>query len=140
MLERRGRIEALGATVVVVVCDEPARVRAGVLQGLELPWPVVVDTSRQAYRAWGLRRATSVATWLSASNIRGYGRMVLGRGERLARPGADPLQLGGDFVVAPDGRVAYARAQSAAHDRPPVSLLLKRLAEAADYPCDGDDA
>jgi hypothetical protein len=58
-----------------------------------------------------------------------YARLLLG-GERLQRLGRDSLQLGGDFVVGPDGVVAWARPQRA-DDRPPVGVLLVELERAA---------
>jgi hypothetical protein len=54
----------------------------------------------------------------------------LAGGERLRRLGRDPLQLGGDFVVDPQGRIAYARPQRR-DDRPAVGELLGALERAA---------
>ncbi|MFU8841830.1 MAG: hypothetical protein ACNA8R_14100 [Nitriliruptoraceae bacterium] len=53
---------------------------------------------------------------------RSYARL-LASGERLRGAGQDPLQLGGDFVIAPDQTVAYSRPQQR-DDRPPVGELL----------------
>jgi hypothetical protein len=129
VLQRRDRIEAVGGAVLAVAFDEPQRVRAGLLHGVDDPWPVLLDRSREAYRAWGLRRAPA---WHLARLdwAPGYVRMLL-RGERPARPGSDMLQLGGDFVVAPDGTLALARPQAGFEDRPPAGLLVRALEQAA---------
>lgn len=129
MLQRRDRIAELGATVVVVVHDEPERIREGLLQGLDVPYPVIVDLERSNYRAWGLRRANPARIYLDPAVWRAYGRL-LRSGERLRPPGRDTLQLGGDFVVGSDGRLVYSRPQRA-DDRPAVGALLVALREAA---------
>lgn len=51
---------------------------------------------------------------------------LVAHGERLRPLGRDTLQLGGDFVVDPDGLVTYARPQRR-DDRPPVSVLVDEL-------------
>jgi hypothetical protein len=129
VLHHRDRVERAGGAVVFVVHDAPERVRAGLLRGLDLPWPVLVDLDRVAYRAWGLPRAAFRTIWLDPSAWGRYARLLLG-GERLQRLGRDSLQLGGDFVVGPDGVVAWARPQRA-DDRPPVGVLLAELERAA---------
>ena len=129
MLQRRDRIAELGATVVVVVHAEPERIREGLLQGLDVPYPVIVDLGRSVYRAWGLRRANPARIYLDPAVWRVYGTL-LRSGERLRPPGRDTLQLGGDFVVGSDGRLVYSRPQRA-DDRPPVGALLAALKEAA---------
>ena len=127
VLERREEIEHLGASVVVVVHDSPARARAGLLRGLDVPWPVLVDESKEVYRRWGMGRASALRTWLAPRWVFDYAQAVLGRGERLLRPGRDVLQLGGAFVIGADGRVGFAAPQRRLDGRPPVALLLREL-------------
>jgi hypothetical protein len=129
VLRSRQRIAAVGGEAVFVVHDPPDRVRAGVLDDLAIPWPVLVDLDRGAYHAWGLGRARLADIWLSPALWARYARLVAG-GERLRRLGRDTLQLGGDFVVDPQGRIAYARPQRR-DDRPPVGVLLIALERAA---------
>jgi hypothetical protein len=129
VLHHRDRVARTGATAVFVVHDTPEQVRAGLLLDLDLPWPVLVDPDRVAYRAWGLRRAAFRTVWLDPRVWARYGCLLLG-GERLQRLGRDTLQLGGDFVVDPDGVITWARPQRA-DDRPPVGVLLTELERAA---------
>jgi hypothetical protein len=129
VLRSRQRIAALGGEAVFVVHDPPDRVHAGILAELSVPWPVLVDLDRGAYRAWGLGRARMADIWLSPALWAQYARLLAG-GERLRRLGRDTLQLGGDFVVDPRGRIAYARPQRR-DDRPPVGELLGGLERAA---------
>jgi hypothetical protein len=129
VLHHRDRIERAGGTAVFVVHDPPQRIRAGLLAGLDLPWPVLVDLDRVAYRAWGLRRASFRTVWLDPRVWARYGLLLLG-GQRLRRLGSDTQQLGGDFVLDPDGVVTWARPQHA-DDRPQVGVLLAELERAA---------
>ncbi len=128
VLHSRRRLAAADGEAVFVVHDPPDRVRAGMLAGLTVPWPVLVDLDRRAYHAWGLGRARLADLWLSPTLWARYARL-LAAGERLRRLGQDTLQLGGDFVVGPGGRIAYARPQRR-DDRPPVAVLLAALERA----------
>ncbi|HEX2028952.1 MAG TPA: AhpC/TSA family protein [Nitriliruptorales bacterium] len=125
--ERRERIEGLDATAVFVGFDEPERLRRLMLRDVDLIFPFAVDRDRRAYRAWGLRRVPWRVVWLDPRVWWQYGRLLLG-GERLRSTGEDTLQMGGDFVVAPDGTVAYARPQNR-DDRPPVGELIATVAD-----------
>lgn len=123
------RIEDAGATAVAVVHDEPARVRDLLLADLDWPFPLALDDDRTTYRAWGLRRAPWWRIWLDPKVWAQYARH-LAAGHRIRGAGADLRQLGGDFVVAADGRVAWSRPQHR-DDRPPAGQLLRILEETA---------
>lgn len=126
VLSHRARIDACGGQVLAVVCDEPDRVRAGLLRGIEDPYPVLVDIPGDTYRSWGLGRAPRLALARHPAWIRDYATAAL-RGTWRARPGHDILRLGGDFVVAPDGELTFARPQTGFDDRPPAGELVAAL-------------
>lgn len=119
------RIRALGADVVFLAFDPPDALRAALLEGIDLAFPLVADPERTAYRAWGLDRAAWQRIWLDPNVWRQYGRLLL-EGQKLRRSGSDPLQLGGDFIVDAAGTLAYSRPQER-DDRPPVNALLRVL-------------
>ena len=119
----------MGAGAVFVVHDGPERLATGLLDGVERIFPVALDLDRRAYREWGLGRGSFARVVLDPKVWKEYARLILRRGERLRPRGRDPLQLGGDFVVAPGGRIAYSRPQRR-DDRPPVGLLLRELEKA----------
>lgn len=129
VLGKRDRIEALGGAVVFVVHDDAARVREGLLRGLDVFFPVLVDRERRAYEAWGMGRSSVAGVWLDPRVWLRYARLLAG-GHPPLRLGGDTLQLGGDFVVDPAGVVTYARPQKR-DDRPPVGVLLDELRLAA---------
>lgn len=123
VVRARARLDAARATAVFVVHDDPAAVRDVLLSGLDVPFPLAVDADLAAYRAWGLGRLPWASVWLDPKVYAQYARLLAG-GERVRGRGRDLLQMGGDFVVGRDGRLAYARPQRR-DDRPPVGELLK---------------
>jgi peroxiredoxin len=129
VLGYKHRLDEIGATAVFVTFDDPEPVRDRLLAGLDVPYPVLVDREREAYRAWGLRRSSVAGIWLDPRVWARYTSLLL-RGARLHRPGSDTLQLGGDFVINRDGIVVYARPQER-DDRPSVGELLDALRSVA---------
>jgi len=122
MHDRIERLQELDADVLIIAYDDQAELRDKLLSGLDLAFPIGIDRDRAAYRRWGLRRARWWRIWLDPAVWASYASLVAG-GERFRGTGNDPLQLGGDFVVAPDGTIAYARPQ-VRDDRPPVGELI----------------
>jgi len=129
VLEYKRQLDEADASVVFVTFDDPEPVRRGLLAGLEVPYPVLVDRERVVYRAWGLRRSSLAGIWLDPRLWARYAALIV-RGERLRRLGSDTLQLGGDFVLDRAGKVVYARPQQR-DDRPPVGELLRMLRSAS---------
>jgi hypothetical protein len=122
------RLDEFGGAAVVLVTFTRSRNLPGYRRRLGLRYPAVADEERVAYHAYGLGRGSwwrvyGPATWLA------YARL-LRRGEHLARPSEDTLQLGGDFVVAADGRLAYAFRSRRPDDRPPVDELVDAVRRA----------
>jgi hypothetical protein len=117
------RLDRAGGAALFVVHDEVPTVRNTLLRDVgPVPFPILVDHNRHTYAAWGLGRAPWWRVWLDPKVWVQY-MMLLRGGSRLRGAGRDMLQLGGDFVVAPDGTVAYSRPQRR-DDRPPVGQLL----------------
>jgi hypothetical protein len=122
-------IVRLGGEVLVVSFAQPLRI-AAYLQRTPLPFPVVADPSRDAYRAFGLER-TSWSAILGLRSILAYLRLVLrGWMPRRANEGEDVLQLGGDFVLDAHGRVIYSHRSAEPTDRPPIADLIHAVASA----------
>ncbi len=126
--ERADRLRDAGVEALFVVHDEPAKVRAQLLAGIEPSFPVLVDEDRQAYDVWGLRRARRREIWLDPQVWRSYAAL-LRSGERIRGAGKDALQLGGDFVVDPSGVVVFSRPQQR-DDRPAVGHLERAARDA----------
>jgi hypothetical protein len=114
------------AAALFVVFDEPDVVRRTMLAGMDvdaLPFKVLVDRPRGTYARWGLKRAAWTTIWLDPKVYLRYWHL-LRQGERLRGVGSDVLQLGGDFIVAPDAPVPPAPPQQP-DDRPPDEELQR---------------
>lgn len=116
------RLAEFGDAAVVLVAFTRARNLPGFRRRLGLRYSVVADETRAVYRAYGLGRGPWWRVWGPQAWV-AYARL-LRRGWKLERPTEDTLQLGGDFVVDPAGRLSYVYRSTAPDDRPPVDALL----------------
>ena len=116
------RLAEFGGAAVVLITFTRPRNLSGFRRRLALAYPVLADETRAVYHAYGLRRGSWWHVW-GLKSVRAYGRL-LRHGRRLERPSSDTLQLGGDFVVDLDGRLAYAYRSRGPDDRPSVDELL----------------
>lgn len=113
--------EFSGAAVVLITFTRTRNLR-GFRRRLGLTYPVLADAPRAAYCAYGLGRGSWRRVW-GLRAIKAYGRL-LRTGRRPRIPASDTLQLGGDFVVDSEGRVAYAYRSEGPDDRPSVDDLV----------------
>jgi hypothetical protein len=121
--QQAAEFAAAGAEVVVVTFWAPERA-AELRRAYDLPFPVLVDGERAVYRRYGLGSGHP-RDFLSARALAAYGRALRRGGwRRLHRPVEDPRQLGGDFVVAADGRLSLVHVTRHPGDRPSVAELL----------------
>lgn len=109
--------------VLLLGFDSPRRVQ-GWLQRTGVTFPFLLDPEREVYRAYGLERSI-LRSW-SLRNLWSYVRAVF-RGGSLPRIGADPNQLGGDFLVSREGEVVWAYYGQDPVDRPTVKEILERI-------------
>ena len=100
------------------------------MHSLELPFPVLLDKSRESYSAWGLGRTNLFGAMLSPTLNWRYLKLLL-RGERFLGFAPDMFQLGGDFVIDPHGKIAYACRMRNNGDRASADTLLRELRRAA---------
>jgi len=104
--------------------------------------PILVDADRSVYRAYGLGRGSLGAVW-GWTTIRRYIEILRSSGVRNALDAMrypsdsavssreDTRQLGGDFVIAPDGTIALAYRSSGPADRPDLEALVTAVHRAA---------
>lgn len=133
MIEQQARIEAFGAAVVLIAYDRPGLVATKMMRGLEVPYTIVYDPEREAYRRWGLGRTSPFGAMLSPTLNWRYLKLLL-RGEPFLGFAPDMFQLGGDFVVDLFQRVAFAHRMRDNGDRADVARLLDELERVASQP------
>lgn len=122
----RDRLDDLGdAEVALVTFTRPRNLR-GYRGRLGLPYRVLADEGRATYRAYGLGRGPWWKVWGPAT-LKAYARL-LRKGARLERPTEDTSQLGGDFVIDRQGRIAYAFRSTGPANRPSVDDLVAAVA------------
>jgi AhpC/TSA antioxidant enzyme len=96
------------------------------------PLTVFADERRKSYKAAGLRRGSVTQVMGPRSVLSGL-RHGARSGVVQGRVIGDPMQLGGEMIVLPDGSVAFEHAQQHAGDTTPPERLLQaaRAATAA---------
>ena len=121
MRERKTELESLGAEVLVVTFESDSVARKYVAE-TNLPWPLVIDTERSLYQAYGMASAHSRdlygprVVWL-------YLKLIF-RGGRVRLPTGDTRQLGGDVIVDPQGIVRFHHVAEGPAGRPAIESLL----------------
>lgn len=117
--------------VVLVTFTDPDAL-AAYRSRRDLGYRILLDPDRAAYRAFGLGRGSVARVWGRRALAR-YVELFRsarrdGTSFRLERPTEDTLQLGGDFVIAPDGTIAWAFRGAGPDDRPSVDDLIAAVA------------
>jgi hypothetical protein len=113
----------LDVAIVSPGAPEPLQ-RVGRELGLTVP--LLSDPAWSTYRAFGFGRAGAGTLLFSPRAWWAGFRSVL-KGRRPRRPTEDYAELGGDVLLAPDGRVAWIRRSRSAADRPGPSEVLRNL-------------
>jgi hypothetical protein len=120
--------DGLPGRIVVVTFATPkmlARFEAELPLGLEM----FTDPERTVYTALGLGRGSFSRVWLHPRVWIRYAGLLAG-GARLRGAQGDTLQLGGNAVVDPEGRLAWIHRSTGPDDRPAVGRLRTELLSA----------
>lgn len=114
---------AAGANVIIVGQGEPERAaRYAERQGIDVS--ILVDPDRRGYEAYGLLEGTTAQILFDAPDEFLRCDLEAGLSLSASRHGTDralvdnPWQLPGEFVVAPDGRLAHAHRYQWCEDYP----------------------
>lgn len=116
-------IRSRGAELVIV--GNGARVFAeGFREDLDLDCPVLIDPDLVSYRAAGLRRGR---VELLSPQLLVNGLRAWQSGARQEGVQGDPWQLGGVFVIRPDGTTSFCQRSSVAGDHASTERILDAL-------------
>jgi NAD(P)-dependent dehydrogenase (short-subunit alcohol dehydrogenase family) len=125
--DRRHEIESAGARLVIVG-NGAANFAEAFQADFDITGPLLVDTELRSYRAAGLRRGRVevLSPRLPVHALRAWLA-----GARQTSVQGDPWQLGGVFVIRPDGALSFRYVSREAGDHPSVDALIAALAEDA---------
>jgi hypothetical protein len=126
VVRQQAAIEALDGRVLLVAYDEPELLRSKMMRGMDIPYPLLLDRTKQAYRAWGMGRTTLRRSVFSPSLGLRYVKLIL-QGQRFLGLAPDMLQLGGDFIVNPAGEIAFAHRMRDNGDRATAPVLMNEM-------------
>ena len=93
-----------------------------------LTWPLLVDTSRETYRKYGMLTSSFRDLW-GPKTWWAYLRLLM-KGERLRKSEGDIRQQGGDVLIDPYGIVTLHHVGAGPADRPPVETILNKVPSA----------
>jgi hypothetical protein len=119
--QAEGELERLGVQLLAVTFEGAEAARAYVAE-TGLRWPLLVDTERRLYHAYGMGKAR-LRHLFGPATLRAYWReALLGQLPRLPR--ADTRQQGGNVLIDPAGLVRFHHVGLGPADRPAVHELL----------------
>jgi AhpC/TSA antioxidant enzyme len=111
---------------VVVVTFENDFFAQSYVAETRLAWPLLVDDCRDTYRNYGMLSASFWDVW-GPRTWWAYLRALL-KGQTLQKSKGDIFQRGGDVLIDPAGIVRLHHIGEGPADRPPVEVILKRMA------------
>lgn len=125
MRDRYDEVREKGADIVSIGMGWPAAA-ADFRDQHEVPFPVLIDHTKETYRALELGRGTAwqilgPPVWLRAA------RSFLAGHGMTPRPKQDPLQLGGVIVADRGGGIRYSYASRTSSDNPPTDEVIAAL-------------
>ena len=91
----------------------------------KLDWPLLVDTNRELYSAYGMGQGSLWSLSNPVAVVR-YVWLIL-CGQNLGKPGSDLFQMGGDILIDPAGIVRLHHVSAGPHDRPSPDAIFERL-------------
>ncbi len=120
------------AAVVLITFTTPDEL-AAYQRRRRVPFPILIDSDRSVYHAYGLGRGSFLDVW-GWRALRRYWQILRpsGPGSRddLHTPTEDTRQLGGDMVIAADGRLVWGHWSDRSTDRPSVDEIVQAVTEA----------
>ncbi len=94
------------------------------LKETQSPFPFLMDPGKHAYRAYQLESSV-IRSW-SPSTLWYYAKAKLNGRETMEKRG-DPHQLGGDFLVTPQGKIKMSHPSASPTDRPSLDELIAAI-------------
>ena len=122
MRQRKAELHELGVQVAIVTFEGDRFARAYV-SDTNLEWPVLIDSDRTLYGAYGMGRGRLWQIYSPATIASYLKLMIRGRRPRVAT--GDTYQLGGDVLIDPEGIIRILHVSEDPADRPEVEDILR---------------
>ena len=124
----RDRLDEFGADteIVIVTFTKPEQLE-GYLAMNDLPLTILLDPDRVSYDAFGLGRGSLLRVWSARVAWRYVLLSCQGTWRSIRRPIEDTRQLGGDFIVDPEGVLIYGFWSKGPDHRPSVDELIAAI-------------
>ena len=129
LCQRAAEFQAANTQIILVSFGAAYQARAWQAE-TENCFTLLLDPDRAAYRAYDLEHSLARA-WQPKVWVK-YARLMLS-GKKWRGIQGDSAQLGGDFVVDPNGVIRFAHRSHDPTDRPSAAQLLKALETLADF-------
>jgi hypothetical protein len=110
---------------IVLVTFEAGYLAQKYVEDTSLPWPLLVDDTRETYRNYGMLSASFWDVW-RPKTWWAYLKEIV-KGKKIAKSGGDIYQRGGDVLIDPGGTVRLHHVGVGPGDRPAVEALLNRI-------------
>ncbi len=94
------------------------------LKETQSPFPFLMDTEKHSYQAYDLESST-LRSW-SPATVWYYAKAKL-QGREIPAQRGDAHQLGGDFIIDPQGIIRFSHPSADPVDRPRIDELLTAL-------------
>ncbi len=124
--QQKDQLEQLDIRTKIVTFDSDVLGRQ-YAAGTAMPWPLLLDSDRRLYRAYGFL----TGSWWELSRPAAIWKYlkVIWAGNPPGKPGKDLRQLGGDVLIDPQGIVRMQHISTSPFDRPTVKSILRRVAD-----------
>lgn len=122
MRDTEEELDRLNVKVVVVTFENDFLARC-YIEDTALTWPVLIDTTREMYKSYGMLAASFWDIW-GVKTWQVYFKELL-KGNKPKKSDGDIYQRGGDVLIDPDGIVRLHHIGEGPADRPAVELILQ---------------
>jgi hypothetical protein len=113
------------AVRVAVVTFEAGFLARAYIEDTGLRWPLLVDTNRELFKAYGMLEASFLDIWGPATWRAYFREMAQGRFPGKSK--GDISQRGGDVLIDPTGIVRFHHVGRGPADRPSAESILRIL-------------
>lgn len=121
MRDKADELVRLNVKVVVITFENDFLARCYV-EETALAWPILVDSTRDVYRSYGMLSASFWDVW-GFKTWRAYFKELL-KGNKPKKSDGDVYQRGGDVIIDPGGIVRLHHIGEGPADRPSVEKIF----------------